>query len=427
MNTQKKWISVLKKSFDLNKQFKETQGDTAQKIKNTHFDWFLKKGFPSTSALDWKFYTQKKWMNFCFTPTIPDSLKKPIPTKQYKGCNIYYHNGSLLKATSLPKGLKLYNLKSLPSGHPIDKWLKKEILQKKQTDGFYHLAYAFSSAFSILHVEENIKEPVHLHFSFSNNSDEPALWNLTSFVYLSPGADLTVKENYLTDQNSLVNSSVTVKCLEKSRLHWLKTNEIKDNSFLMSQFLCDMDNKSHLTKLNVHFGEGFSRDADTIYQNKNTNSLLLNLSLLKGSGFRDQRFITRLLQEKGQCRQFSRGILDNASKILFHGRIHIKDQAKGANAEQSAKNLSLSPQAESYTYPELEIDCGEVKAQHGATGGAMNKEELFYLQSRGLDKKSALKFLILGYIEEILNQFPKKELVKSLDLQTKLTNFTFCS
>jgi Fe-S cluster assembly protein SufD len=68
----------------------------------------------------------------------------------------------------------------------------------------------------------------------------------------------------------------------------------------------------------------------------------------------------------------------------------------------------------------LEILANDVRCTHGATPSRLNQEELFYLLSRGIEKKSAESLISLGFLEEIIDKIPDE------DLATKTRNLV-CS
>jgi len=69
----------------------------------------------------------------------------------------------------------------------------------------------------------------------------------------------------------------------------------------------------------------------------------------------------------------------------------------------------LSPEAEADSLPGLEILANEVKCSHGATTSRIDPQELFYLHSRGIDKREAEKLIALGYLSESINKIDHKE------------------
>ena len=67
--------------------------------------------------------------------------------------------------------------------------------------------------------------------------------------------------------------------------------------------------------------------------------------------------------------------------------------------------------------PGLEILANDVRCTHGATTSRLNQEELFYLLSRGIEKKHAESLISLGFLEEIIDKIPDENLAgKTRDL-----------
>lgn len=103
-----------------------------------------------------------------------------------------------------------------------------------------------------------------------------------------------------------------------------------------------------------------------------------------------------------------RGIIGDAAKAVFNGRIHIHPQAQKTLAELSNKNLLTSRTAEINTKPELEIYADDVRCAHGATISQLDETSMYYLQSRGVSKADAITMLSFGFINELLNQVPEQ-------------------
>ncbi|WP_428242185.1 Fe-S cluster assembly protein SufD [Gynuella sp.] len=109
-----------------------------------------------------------------------------------------------------------------------------------------------------------------------------------------------------------------------------------------------------------------------------------------------------------------RGIMADESKAVFNGRIHIHPDAQKTLAELSNKNLLLSPKAEIYTKPELEIYADDVRCAHGATVSQIDDKALYYMQSRGISRKEAEVMLSFGFINELIEQIEIEALVNLL-------------
>ena len=87
----------------------------------------------------------------------------------------------------------------------------------------------------------------------------------------------------------------------------------------------------------------------------------------------------------------------------FQGKVRIEKDAVKVEGNQLHKALYLGDDAELNCKPELEIYADDVKCSHGASCGEIDKEQLFYLTSRGIDKECAVKMLIDAHLREILS------------------------
>jgi len=87
--------------------------------------------------------------------------------------------------------------------------------------------------------------------------------------------------------------------------------------------------------------------------------------------------------------QLFKGVLDDMSTGAFNGRILVNPNAQGTVAYQKNNNILMTNDAKMDTKPQLEIYADDVKCSHGATVGQIDENALFYLQSRGINKREA--------------------------------------
>ena len=112
-----------------------------------------------------------------------------------------------------------------------------------------------------------------------------------------------------------------------------------------------------------------------------------------------------------------RGVLGGRCKCVWNGKAIVQAGADGTDAEQGNHNLLLSEFAEIDAKPELEIYADEVKCSHGTTVGQLDEDALFYLRSRGLDKREAKNVLTHAFGAGIIAHVRNSSLV---DLLTEM-------
>lgn len=105
-----------------------------------------------------------------------------------------------------------------------------------------------------------------------------------------------------------------------------------------------------------------------------------------------------------------RGAMFDKSEVNYTGRLNIKPTAQLTDSYLAHHTLMLSKDAKVHTIPSLEIEADDVKAGHAATIGKMDEDIIFYLESRGIDKKTGQDLLIKGFMESDLKQIPDETL-----------------
>lgn len=103
------------------------------------------------------------------------------------------------------------------------------------------------------------------------------------------------------------------------------------------------------------------------------------------------------------------GVILESGTLTFNGIGHIIRGAKGADAQQESRVLMLSDKARSDANPILLIDENEVTAGHAASIGQVDPEDMYYLMSRGLDRATAERLVIRGFLGAVITEIPVKE------------------
>jgi Fe-S cluster assembly protein SufD len=113
--------------------------------------------------------------------------------------------------------------------------------------------------------------------------------------------------------------------------------------------------------------------------------------------------------------QLFKGVLDDMSTGAFNGRILVRPDAQGTLAYQKNNNILLTDDAKMDTKPQLEIFADDVKCSHGATIGQVDSDALFYLQSRGINKREARLMLMFGFAHEVIQNIRVEALRDRMD------------
>ena len=129
------------------------------------------------------------------------------------------------------------------------------------------------------------------------------------------------------------------------------------------------------------------------------------LNLTKNNEHVDNNILINHNSEHCISFQNVRNILQNKSTCVFNGKVIVADGAQKTDSNQSNKNLLLSKEATAYSNPQLEIYADDVQCGHGSTTGALDRDSIFYLQTRGIRKEQATQILIKAFAHEVIKQF----------------------
>jgi Fe-S cluster assembly scaffold protein SufB len=96
-----------------------------------------------------------------------------------------------------------------------------------------------------------------------------------------------------------------------------------------------------------------------------------------------------------------KSIMKDESKSLFKGMIKIRKDAKTSEAYLAGHAILLNKGSHSDAIPGLEIETNEVRATHSASVSQIDEEQIFYLMCRGLDRESAKREIVHGFVEPL--------------------------
>ena len=126
--------------------------------------------------------------------------------------------------------------------------------------------------------------------------------------------------------------------------------------------------------------------------------------LARGRQRHDANLVIRHLVPNATSRQFWRSVADDKAACSVAARVEVARDAQKTDGEQSLKGLLLARSATINAKPELEIFADDVKCAHGATVGELDRQALFYLESRGISPDEARGLLTRAFVADALDR-----------------------
>jgi Fe-S cluster assembly scaffold protein SufB len=111
-----------------------------------------------------------------------------------------------------------------------------------------------------------------------------------------------------------------------------------------------------------------------------------------------------------------RGAATGESRASFEGLIQIDPGAQKTHTYLQIHTMMLSPKARLDAIPSVLVSADDVSASHGGTVGELDEDVIFYMQSRGLDRASAVRVIVEGFFEPLIAQLldePLEEVVRT--------------
>ena len=167
-------------------------------------------------------------------------------------------------------------------------------------------------------------------------------------------------------------------------------------------------------------GKLVRQDLNVILNGENSEAHLNGIYVGKGYNHFDNHLNVVHRKPHATSTQTYKGVLGDHSRAVFNGKIIVERDAQKTDASQLNKNLLLSNSAEIDSKPELLVDADDVKAAHGATVSQLDENEVFYFQTRGIEKDTAESMLSKGFVDEVI--FKEKNLLLRKTLEKEMAD-----
>jgi len=101
-----------------------------------------------------------------------------------------------------------------------------------------------------------------------------------------------------------------------------------------------------------------------------------------------------------------KGALKDKSRTVWQGMIKALPGSQRIDGFQANRNLMLDKTARADSIPGLEIEADDVRCTHASAIGKLDPEELFYLMSRGIPRKTAVEMSVQGFFDPLMRRIP---------------------
>ncbi len=331
--------------------------------------------------------------------------------------NILDTEDGFLIRDAMPKGVSIVDIKEYikaneimnGNGHRSGVTMVSDVAlqhrpedKEKEIKNFLLLNKSYLNSGFYLKIEDNKNIDIPIQIIYTKGDSHVFRKNI---IEIGKFSKATIIETYISenDNDLFFNIDTEINVAESASLSHCKLELSNPHDRIFNNVNVNINKDSVYN--NFYFTNGGKEIKNNLTANlteEGSYTELNGLYLLKNKNKVDNTTIINHQKPNTKSRQLYKGLLDDESIAVFDGLVEIYKNAKLSDSNQLNQNMLLSETATINSMPQLVIGNDDVKCSHGSTSGHMDKNQLFYLQSRGLSKEEGSKLLSRAFINEIL-------------------------
>ena len=406
-NAMSKLLNSMQDLFD--NQPLAAGGDIARQTRDQAMKEFVGLGLPAANDEHWK-YTRLRSLSgqgFSLATTVDQAIDVASVAGD-DAIRIVFVNGIYAPALSDAAEFEDNGIRLLSTALDADPGVAGGFLPipDPAVHRFASLNRAFLGQGVVVELRtgRRIEKPI-VFVHYSSEAEQTLVSHPRIMVRAGRRSEATIVEHYTGDdeQGNFCNALTELDLDEGARLNHYRVQNEGDNAFHIGSVFARLKNNSRLHSLNLSLGGKLARvDMQTELLGEGAELVMDGLYLGKSRQHLDNNTLVQHRVPGTRSAQDYRGIVTDRARAVFTGKGVVHQDAQKTDATQSNRNLILSDGAEIDARPVLEIYADDVKCSHGATIGQLDKDALFYLQSRGLSSPEAKSLLTFAFAEDVI-------------------------
>jgi Fe-S cluster assembly protein SufD len=272
-----------------------------------------------------------------------------------------------------------------------------------------------------VHLARNARVDKPIHFLNITAADPNGAVSYTAprtLIIAEEGAEASFIETYATvgKGKTFSNAVTEVYVAPNANIEHVKVQQESLDAYHIATCEVKQERDSTYRHYNVTYGGRLTRNDINVFLNgSNLHTRMDGIVVIDGEQLADNH--TRLDHAFPHCDSFEvyKHVLGGHSTGVFNGKIFVHQDAQKTDAKQTNNTILLSERATINSKPQLEIFADDVKCTHGATVGQLDKDPMFYLQSRGIPRDKAEAMLVYAFAADILERIENRQLVDRLE------------
>lgn len=265
----------------------------------------------------------------------------------------------------------------------------------------------------------NVKENDNIKVTYDFDDDNLQLVNQID-ICATGNANIIIEYKSSTNKECFHNGVIKVFAKKNAKLNITVINLLNSNSEHFEAMENILEDNSDLNYTIIDIGG--KNSIQNYYSNiigKSAKNDLKTIYLGSENQIKDINYIAELRGQKSFVDIDVQGALKENAKKNFKGTIDFKKGCKKAKGNENEFCMLLSEKAKSLALPMLLCTEDDVEGNHSTASGKVDKEQLFYIMTRGLSYKEAVKLIVRANfnktIERILDEEVKQNIIKEID------------
>ena len=376
---------------------------------------FESDGFPTKSDELWKYTSLASIIqkDYHLSPTSESNIELKDVKKYFlndiDSFKLVFVDGifSPFLSKTTHDGMDICVLSAAISKSKYKKTIKKyfnKVVPENESLSSLNTSYTREGAYIFIPKNMEPEDPIQiLHFS---TGAQKSIWlQPRNLIVMEANSNVQIIERHqsLSDHKVVTNSVTEIYADSNSHVDYYKIqNDLLTSSLIDNTFI-SQEKDSNVSVHTFSLGGQLTRNNLRFYhKGSNISSTLKGLTILEAKQHVDHNTLVHHAKPNCESHQDYKGIFSDSSVGVFNGRIIVEREAQKTNAFQQNNNILTTDKSKINTKPQLEIFADDVKCSHGCTIGQLDKQALFYLNSRGIPEKEARALLTYGFANNVL-------------------------
>ena len=275
----------------------------------------------------------------------------------------------------------------------------------KPKDFFDCLNRSYNPETLVIHVPDGValESPIYIKIQ-SVTSDLVVCPRIV--VNLGENSEVKIVEHHLSGTGvSLSIPVLDVHVGQNSRLKHCVIQNLGEETWQVSKQNFQLEKDSYVEMFTAAFGGDYAR-SEIRCDLKGRGSEAYSAAAYFGKGEQTLDFRTFQKHEAPDTtsKLLFKGALDEDSRSIYSGLIKVLPEAIRTKAQQTNRNIKLSENAWAESVPNLEIETNDVMCSHASTVSGIDEEQLFYLESKGIETSVAERLIIAGFFDGVISK-----------------------